>query len=100
MLKTCQRCIEEDGADVLILGSTTMHQAHAWLAKRLPVPLINPGPLSYKLVEAVLSLGLSHSKTCYPMPSVPKLEMLHAMLDAGAAYEKSAAAKTKRRKSN
>jgi allantoin racemase len=89
MLATCMRCIEEDGADVLILGSTTMHQAATWLAGRLPVPLINPGPLSYKLVEALLALRLSHSKKCYPTPQIPKLGMLHAMLDAAAAHEKS-----------
>jgi len=40
------RCVNEDKADVIILGSTTMHEAHAYLAERLPVPVINPGPLT------------------------------------------------------
>ena len=31
--------LEEDGADVICLGSTTMHQAAAYLAERLPVPV-------------------------------------------------------------
>src|SRR5690606_31386427 len=31
--------IEEDGADVIVLGSTTMHQSHAYLSERLPVPV-------------------------------------------------------------
>jgi allantoin racemase len=79
------RCIEQDGADVICLGSTTMHQAAAWLAERLPVPLVNPGPLTYKLVESLLALKLTHSRACYPKPQVPKLGMLHAMLDAAAA---------------
>ena len=74
--------IDEDGAEVLILGSTTMHQAHAWLSPRLPVPLINPGPLSYKMVEAALGLGLSHSRKAYPRPMHPRLDMLQAMLAA------------------
>jgi allantoin racemase len=82
MLETCMQCIEQDGADVIILGSTTMHQAAQWLAERLPVPVINPGPLTYKLVEAMLALKLTHSRTCYPKPLVPRLDMLHAMLDA------------------
>ena len=38
------KCIE-DGADVICLGSTTMHQSHAYLTEQLPVPVINPGPL-------------------------------------------------------
>ena len=77
------RAIEEDGADVLILGSTTMHQSHAWLSERLPVPIINPGPVSYKMAEAALGLGLSQSRRAYPRPMHPRLDMLTAMLDAG-----------------
>lgn len=86
------KAIHEDGAEVLILGSTTMHQAHAYLADRLPVPLINPGPLSYKIAEAALGLGYRHSRLAYPAPMHPQLDMLHAML-AGAAG--AAAAKGK-----
>lgn len=90
MLDICMQCVEEDGADVVILGSTTMHQAAPWLAERLPVPLINPGPMTYKLVEAMLALKLTHSRACYPKPQVPKLDMLHAMLDAAAAQQNAA----------
>jgi Asp/Glu/hydantoin racemase len=74
-----RRAIEEDGADVLILGSTTMHQSHAWLSHRLPVPVINPGPLSYKMAEAALGLGLAQSRQAYPRPLHPRLDMLQAM---------------------
>ena len=77
-----RRAIEEDGAEVLILGSTTMHQSHAWLAERLPVPIINPGPLSYKMAEAALGLGLSHSRIGYPRSPHPRLGMLEAMMAA------------------
>lgn len=74
--------VEVDGAEVLILGSTTMHQAHAYLQSRLPVPIINPGPLSYKMAEAALALGYSHSRVAYPKPMHPRLDMLEAMLTA------------------
>jgi allantoin racemase len=84
MLQTCMRCVEEDGADVVILGSTTMHQAAQWLESRLPVPLVNPGPLTYKLAETMLALRLTHSRACYPKPLVPKLPMVRAMLEAAA----------------
>lgn len=77
--------IEVDGADVIILGSTTMHQAHAYLQARLPVPVINPGPLSYKIAEAALALGHTHSRTAYPRPMHPRLDMLSAMMDAAKA---------------
>ena len=82
--------VEEDGADVICMGSTTMHQAVPYLQENLPVPVINPGPLTYKLAELVLGLGISHSRTAYPKPTVPRHEMLHGMLD-GAAQTESAA---------
>jgi len=77
-----RRAIEEDGADVILLGSTTMHEAHAVLADRLPVPVINPGPLSYKLAEAVLGLGLTHSGVAYPASPAPQSALLHRMMEA------------------
>ncbi|RDC75220.1 hydrogenase expression protein HupH [Rhodovulum sp. 12E13] len=80
-----RRCIEEDGADVILLGSTTMHEAHGYLAERLPVPVVNPGPLTYKLAEAVLGLGLTHSRAAWPASPAPRRDVLHAMLDAVAA---------------
>jgi len=80
------RCIE-DGADVICLGSTTVHDAHPYLSENLPVPVINPGPLTYKLAETMLSLGLSQSRRAYPAPQVPKREMVHAMLRAAAESE-------------
>lgn len=66
-----RRAIEEDGADVIVLGSTTMHQSHAHLEKVLPVPVINPGQICYKFCEVFLELGLSHSKTAFPSPEMP-----------------------------
>ena len=79
------KAIEIDGADVIILGSTTMHQAHAHLQARLPVPVINPGPLSYKIAESMLALGYTHSRSAYPRPMHPRLDMLTAMMDAARA---------------
>jgi allantoin racemase len=80
------QCVE-DGAEVICLGSTTMHDAHHHLTENLPVPVINPGPLTYKLAEAMLSLGVSHSRKAYRAPDVPKPEMIHAMMGAAAASE-------------
>lgn len=90
LLEAAQSCIDEDGAEVIILGSTTMHQAHAYLATRLSVPVINPGPLTYRLAETALKLNLSHSRATYPAPLVPKIDMIRAIGEAGAAATKGA----------
>ncbi|TVR08901.1 MAG: hydrogenase expression protein HupH [Salinarimonadaceae bacterium] len=82
-----RRCIDEDGAEVILLGSTTMHQAHAHLAERLPVPVINPGPLTYKLAEAALGLGLTHSRKGWPASPAPRGELVRAMVAAGQAQD-------------
>lgn len=84
------RCVE-DGADVICLGSTTMHDAHGYLSENLPVPVINPGPLTYKLAETLLSMGLSQSRRAYPRPEVPKPQMVRAMIAAAARTEAAGA---------
>jgi Asp/Glu/hydantoin racemase len=64
-----QRAIDEDGADVILLGSTTMHQAGDYMSEHLPAPVINPGPVAIKLTESLVQLGLTHSKVAFPSPS-------------------------------
>jgi len=64
-----QKAIDEDGAGVILLGSTTMHQAGDYMAAHLPAPVINPGPVAIKLTEAIVQLGLTHSKVDYASPS-------------------------------
>ena len=64
--------IEEDGADVIVLGSTTMHQSAKYLDDVLPIPVINPGQVAYKFLETLIELGLTHSKKAFPAPEVPK----------------------------
>lgn len=81
MEAACHRLVER-GADVISLGSTTMHEAHGYLSERLDVPVINPGPLSYKLIETMTALGLTQSGRSYPKPLEPKSAMLHAMLES------------------
>ena len=66
--------MEEDGADVIVLGSTTMHQSAKYLANHLPIPVINPGQVAYKFLETLIELNLVHSKKAFPAPEVPKDE--------------------------
>ncbi len=86
MKAAAERAIDQ-GAEVICLGSTTMHQAAVFLAENLPVPVVNPGPLTYKLAETVLGLGLTHSRRAFPTPLSPKPAMLRAMLKAAAETE-------------
>jgi allantoin racemase len=74
-----EQAIEMDGADAIILGSTTMHQAGDYMQAHLPCPVINPGPVAIKLTEAIAQLGLSHSKIAFPLPSTLQDEKYHAM---------------------
>ena len=55
-----------DGADVIVLGSSTMRGATGPAALGLPV--IDPGSAALKLAETLLSMDLSHSKAAYPAP--------------------------------
>jgi allantoin racemase len=64
-----QNAIDEDGAGVILLGSTTMHQAGDYMSAHLPAPVVNPGPVAIKLTEAIVQLGLTHSKVDFPSPS-------------------------------
>jgi allantoin racemase len=82
LLEAAEQCMA-DGADVICLGSTTMHEAHRFLSEHVRVPVINPGPLSYKVVEALLALGLHHSPSAYPRPRGPQPRLISSMVDAG-----------------
>jgi allantoin racemase len=63
-----RRAIDDHGADVIILGSTTMHQSAEFLSDALEVPVLNPGLIALKQCEMLVQLGLSHSKLAYQAP--------------------------------
>ena len=86
MKTACERGLAK-GADVIVLGSTTLSQAGPYLSENLPVPVVNPGPLALKMVETVLGLGHSHSPVAHPRPAVPRPQMIRAMMDAAAAHQ-------------
>jgi allantoin racemase len=74
--------VEQDRADVIVLGSTTMGQAQSYIAERLPVPVVNPGPVAVKIAESLVQLGLTHSKVAFPPPSVGKDEIWFSLVGA------------------
>lgn len=68
--------IEQDGADVLILGCMSMafHDVAEDLQERLDVPVINPVAASLAMAEYLAKNRLCHSKRAYADP--PKREFL------------------------
>lgn len=68
------QAVREDGAHVIILGCTGMAGIAMALAERLEkegindVPVIDPTTLAVKMAEAMVDVGLSHSKRTYPPP--------------------------------
>jgi allantoin racemase len=63
--------VEEDGADVLVLGCMSMAFLPGIceaLGNRLGVPVVNPVSAALKTAEAVARIGLTHSKRAWPAP--------------------------------
>lgn len=81
-LGEARAAIDEDGADVLILASMTMQEAHEYLTARVEVPVIDPGPLALKMLELWHSLGLTHSKKAWPAPAEIQDERFLGLLGA------------------
>lgn len=65
-----RRARDEDGAEAVIPGNMSLSflQAHKEFEPRLGIPVLDPVSLSVKMAEAMVSLGLSHSKASYPSP--------------------------------
>jgi allantoin racemase len=84
-----KQAAETDGADTVILGSTTMYKARDYVSKHLPFPVIEPAVALYKMTESVLSLGLTHSHAAYPKATAPKAGVVQAMVSAVDESDKS-----------
>lgn len=59
--REAQRAIEEDGAEVIVLGCTVMGPIASALAGQLGVPVIEPGTAALKIAEAFAAPGWSFS---------------------------------------
>jgi allantoin racemase len=63
--------VEQDGADVLVLGCMSMAFLPGIceeLGHRVGVPVVNPVIAALKTAEAVAGMKLSHSKVAWPLP--------------------------------
>lgn len=68
MLEAGRKAVEEDKADVIVLGCGAMLGITEKLSKELGVPVIEPGEIGIKIAEMLVKLNFSHSKKAYPQP--------------------------------
>jgi allantoin racemase len=71
-MKLAQRMIEEDGAEVIIMGCAAMAGYSDDLEQELGVPVLDPLQVTLKLAEAIVDLGLTHSRVGLYAPPTPK----------------------------
>jgi allantoin racemase len=62
ILDVAKRAVEEDGAEVIILGCGGMAGYAPEIEEKLNVKVIDPTSVALKLAEAMADLGLVHSK--------------------------------------
>lgn len=63
-----RKAIEEDGADVVVMGCGFMSALASELQEELRVPVIDPLAAAMSFAEMLVKLGLSHSKKAYMTP--------------------------------
>ncbi len=68
MLEAGKKAVEEDKADVIILGCGAMLGITEKLSRELGIPVIEPGEAGIKMAEMLVKLNISHSKRAYPKP--------------------------------
>jgi allantoin racemase len=69
--KAAALAVEQDQADVLVLGCMSMAFLPGiceTLSKRVGVPVVNPVIAALKTAEMISSMKLAHSKIAYPLP--------------------------------
>jgi len=68
-----RECVEDCGADVIVLGCTGMYMFAERLRADLDVPVVEPLAAAFKTAEMLASLGLAHShRRLYRRPDLDK----------------------------
>jgi allantoin racemase len=73
ILQAGKVAVEQDDADVLVLGCGSMFGIREKLQSRFQAPVVEPGPAALKLVESLIQLGLSHSKRAFRPPPTKRI---------------------------
>jgi allantoin racemase len=69
-LSLAKTMIEDDGAEVIIMGCAAMAGYTENMEQKLHVPVLDPTKVAFKWAEMVVDLGVTHSKVglYYPIP--------------------------------
>jgi allantoin racemase len=62
ILKVARKAVEEDGAEIIILGCAGMAGYGAEIERKLKVKVLDPAAIGLKVAEAMADLGLAQSK--------------------------------------
>ena len=66
-----RKMVEEDGAEVIIMGCASMAGYSEDLESALGVPVLDPVAITFKVAEALTELGVRHSKIgLYALPAL------------------------------
>lgn len=65
-LEEAKKAIEEDGAEVIIAYAGS----YPYLKEKLDVPVVSIDLALLKMTEAIVRMGLTHSKKAYPKPRI------------------------------
>jgi allantoin racemase len=70
IVDVAQRCVDLDGADVLVMGCMSMAfmGIERPLSDRLGLPVVSPVLAALKTAEVLLDMGLSHARSAWPEP--------------------------------
>lgn len=71
-IELARRMVEEDGAEVIIMGCAAMAGYSDDLEQELGVPVLDPLKVSLKVAESLVDLGLTHSRVGLYAPPAPK----------------------------
>lgn len=62
LLEEATKAVEQYYAEVIVLGCGGMIGLSEWLSEKLKVPVIDPTVTTFKVAEALTSIGLKHSR--------------------------------------
>jgi allantoin racemase len=62
LIEVSQTAVEEDGAEIIIMGCAGMSGYAQEIEQTLNIKVLDPSAVALKIAEAMVDLGLSHSK--------------------------------------
>lgn len=68
LCNAARRCIEEDGAQCIVLSCLGMAGMGERMTNELKIPVIDPAPVAIKYAEMLAGLGICYSRKAYPSP--------------------------------